>query len=80
MRPAVFLDRDGTLMVERSDPASLGDPQQVALETRVIPALQQLQAAGYPLIVVTNQSGVGRGYFTEADVDRVHAHIRSEMA
>jgi len=80
MRPAVFLDRDGTLMVERSDPASLGDPQQVALETRVIPALQQLQAAGYPLIVVTNQSGIGRGLYTVSDYERVTQRLADLLA
>lgn len=66
----VFLDRDGTLIVEKH---YLGDPDQVALETGVIEGLKALQACGHPLIVVTNQSGIGQGRYTAADADRVNA-------
>lgn len=71
-RRAVLLDRDGTLIVEKN---YLHDPAEVVLETGVVEALARLRDADYHLIVVTNQSGVGRGYFTEADVHRVHDHI-----
>jgi len=56
----VFLDRDGTLIVEKE---YLCDPDKVELERGVIDGLRMLQSVGRPLIVVTNQSGIGRGYF-----------------
>lgn len=55
---AIFLDRDGTLIEEKH---YLSDPEQVVLETNVIPALQLLQHHRFRLIMVTNQSGIGRG-------------------
>ena len=57
---AVFLDRDGTLIVEKE---YLSDPDEVELERGVIEGLMLLQSVGRPLVVVTNQSGIGRGYF-----------------
>jgi len=65
----VFLDRDGTLIVEKR---YLSDPDQVTLERTVIEGLMLLHEKGHPLIVVSNQSGVGRGQFTEADAYRVN--------
>ena len=72
MKPAVFLDRDGTLIEERD---YLGDPNRVTLLPGVGEALRRLQDAGFLLFIVTNQSGVGRGYFTLDDVDRVHRRL-----
>ena len=77
MRPAIFLDRDGTLIVEKH---YLHRPEEVEIFPEAAPALRRLSKAGFALVVVTNQSGVGRGYYTEADVHRVHDHIRAEMA
>ena len=57
---AVFLDRDGTLIIEKE---YLSDPDEVELERGVIEGLMLLQSIGRPLVVVTNQSGIGRGYF-----------------
>jgi histidinol-phosphate phosphatase family protein len=57
---AVFLDRDGTLIIEKE---YLSDPDEVELERGVIEGLILLQSIGRPLVVVTNQSGIGRGYF-----------------
>lgn len=74
---AVFLDRDGTLIQERN---YLHRPEEVELVPGVGPALRCLMTAGYRLILVTNQSGVGRGYFTLADVEAVHAHLAGLMA
>ncbi|MBO9596500.1 MAG: HAD family hydrolase [Cohnella sp.] len=74
MSKAVFLDRDGTLMV---DHGYVGDPYQVELLPGVVPALLALQGAGYSLIVVSNQSGIGRGLLTEADVDAVNQRLRA---
>jgi D-glycero-D-manno-heptose 1,7-bisphosphate phosphatase len=61
-RAAVFLDRDGTIVQDRK---YLADPAGLALIAGVPEALVRLRDAGLPLIVVTNQSGIGRGYFTE---------------
>lgn len=60
LRPAVFLDRDGTLVPERED---LADPDKLFLLPGVAEGLKRLKAAGYLLVVVTNQSGIGRGLY-----------------
>lgn len=65
-RPAAFLDRDGTLVVERG---YLSDPEGLEILPGVPRALRLLRDGGYALVVVSNQSGIGRGMFT---VDRVH--------
>jgi D-glycero-D-manno-heptose 1,7-bisphosphate phosphatase len=64
---AVFLDRDGTLNVDRD---YLSDPRKLELIPGVGPALRRLADAGFLLFIVTNQSGVGRGYYT---LDAMHA-------
>jgi len=75
-RPAIFLDRDGTLVEEvnylhRSD------------EMRLFPstgsALRRLKKAGYLLVVVTNQSGIGRGIYSENDMRSVHEALQQEV-
>jgi 3-deoxy-manno-octulosonate cytidylyltransferase (CMP-KDO synthetase) len=76
MKPALFLDRDGTLNVERH---YLSDPTQLELFPGVIPALKRIQDAGYLLFIVTNQSGIGRGYFTEAAMHAVHRELRRQL-
>ncbi|HOX01033.1 MAG TPA: HAD family hydrolase [Candidatus Paceibacterota bacterium] len=73
---AVFLDRDGVIIEERH---YLRDPEEVVILPEAGPALRRLQDAGFRLMVVTNQSGVGRGYFTLADVSRVHARLEAEL-
>lgn len=77
LRPAVFLDRDGTIIEDRH---YLHRPEEVVFVPGTGAALRRLVDAGFALVVVTNQSGVGRGYFTMADVDRVHEFIASELA
>ena len=72
MNRAVFLDRDGTLIEDRD---YLHKPEEVVIFPRVPEALKNLQDAGFSLIMVTNQSGVGRGYFTLKDVERVHQYM-----
>ena len=72
VEPAVFLDRDNTLIANRGD---LGDARLVRLVDGAAQALLQLRRAGYRLVVVTNQAGVARGKFSEADVDAVHQRI-----
>src|SRR6476620_1063944 len=76
-RRAVFLDRDGTLIL---DQGYTRKPSQVELLPGVILALRAIQSAGYLLIIISNQSGVGRGYFTLEDVDKVNDHISDHFA
>jgi len=75
-RPAVFLDRDGTVMVEKD---FLGDPAGVELLPRAAEAIQLLNQRGYLAIVVTNQSGVARGYINEDDVRAVNARLQDVL-
>lgn len=63
---AIFLDRDGTIITDKH---YLHDPSEIELIEGVVEALLLLQRMNYLLIVVTNQSGVGRGYFELADVE-----------
>src|ERR1051325_1477528 len=72
MNRAVFLDRDGTLIEERN---YLRPPEEVVIFSGAAAALKRLQDAGFKLFIVSNQSGVGRGYFTLADVEAVHQHL-----
>ena len=77
MKRAVFLDRDGTLIEDKD---YLSRPEEVAIYPGAGAALRTLQEAGFALFVVTNQSGVGRGYFTLEDVEEVHHHLVREFA
>ena len=76
MNAAVFLDRDGTLIEEKS---YLTKPEQVRLLPGVPASLARLRAAGFRLIVVTNQSALGRGMMTEADLELVHAEMLRQL-
>ncbi|HUF67020.1 MAG TPA: HAD family hydrolase [Longimicrobiales bacterium] len=71
-RPAAFLDRDGTLIEERN---YLADPAGVVLLPGAVRGLGMLHDAGYALVVVTNQSGIARGYFSLADLLAVQARM-----
>ncbi len=77
MSRAVFLDRDGVLIEERN---YLHRVEDVVFIPGAAPALRRLSDAGFRFFIVTNQSGVGRGYFTLADVAKVHAHLEREFA
>jgi D-glycero-D-manno-heptose 1,7-bisphosphate phosphatase len=76
-RPVVLLDRDGTLNVEQN---YLSDPDQLVLIDGVGAALRRLRALGFGLVVVTNQSGVARGYFDLATVSRIHDRLAALLA
>lgn len=76
VRPAVFLDRDGTLVREVG---YLADAAALELLPGVPGALQNLQAAGYALVVVSNQSGVGRGLFPLSRAWEAMARLRREL-
>ena len=77
MERAVFLDRDGTLIAEKN---YLHRPADVEIFPGAGAALKRLADAGFKLIIVTNQSGIGRGFFTLADAERVNAHLDGEFA
>ncbi len=73
----VFLDRDGTLNI---DSGYLKSPDDLTVLPGVGAALAKLKQAGARLIVVTNQSGVGRGYFTSKDLEAIHSKLRLVLA
>jgi D-glycero-D-manno-heptose 1,7-bisphosphate phosphatase len=75
-RRFVLLDRDGTLIVEKH---YLSDPDQVELIEGAADGLRRLAARGLGLVIVTNQSGIGRGYFDAARVSEVHARMLREL-
>jgi D-glycero-D-manno-heptose 1,7-bisphosphate phosphatase len=77
MNRAVFLDRDGTLIAEKN---YLRRPEDVEVFPDAGAALKKLSAAGFKLVIITNQSGIGRGYFTLADAGRVNEHLAREFA
>jgi histidinol-phosphate phosphatase family protein len=76
-RPAVFFDRDGTLM---RDVAYASRPEQVELLPGAADAVRRLHEAGFLVLLVTNQSGIGRGLFTPDDYQRVHARLVELLA
>lgn len=77
MQRAVFLDRDGTIIEEKE---YLHRPEEVVLFPGAGGALKRLQDAAWRLIVVTNQSGVGRGYFTMKEVTGVNQRCLDLLA
>ena len=74
--PAVFLDRDGTMIVEQH---YLRDPELVQIFPGASSALKSLQDHGFLLLIVTNQSGIGRGYFSVEEMHRVHERLLREL-
>jgi D-glycero-D-manno-heptose 1,7-bisphosphate phosphatase len=76
-RRAVFVDRDGTLNVDRE---YVGKPQDVELVPNAAEGLRTLADAGYVLVVVSNQSGIARGFFTEKDAAAVDDRVAALLA
>jgi len=76
MNRAVFLDRDGTIIEDKD---YLRHPHEVVILPGAGMALKRLQAAGFLLFIVSNQSGIGRGFFTMADVEKVNLHLEQEL-
>ena len=73
---AVFLDRDGTLI---DDVGYISDPEDVRLVPGAADALRALRDAGFRLVVVSNQSGLGRGLITQERADAVHQRLVQEL-
>lgn len=77
LRPAVFLDRDGTII---HDTAYIADPDDVRLIDGAAPAIARLNAARIPVIIITNQSGIARGLITVAQYEAVHRRVLELLA
>jgi D-glycero-D-manno-heptose 1,7-bisphosphate phosphatase len=71
-RRAVFLDRDGTINEDVGYPSRV---DQIRIYPYAFEALARIKAAGFLTVVVTNQSGIGRGYLTETDLAEIHRHM-----
>ena len=71
-RRAVFLDRDGTINVEKNYLHKIEDFEFIPGSPE---AIKKLKDAGFLVIVVSNQAGIGRGYFDEEAVTKLHQHI-----
>ena len=76
-RPAVFLDRDGTLIEEVNYLSALED---LKIFPFAADSLELLKRHGYLIVVITNQSGIGRGIFPESEMHAIHDHIGTELA
>lgn len=75
-RPAVFLDRDGTLIEEVN---FLSRVEEMRLFDVTFTAIKSLKDAGFLLIVVTNQSGIGRGFYSVEDMNSIHTAMQAEL-
>ena len=76
-RRVALIDRDGTIIVDR---VYLADPEGIEFTPGAIEGLQLLRDAGFTLVLVTNQSGIARGYFDVARLEQIHARLRSMLA
>jgi D-glycero-D-manno-heptose 1,7-bisphosphate phosphatase len=74
--PAVFVDRDGTIM---KDADYCSDPNQVQIFPGIPESLRRLKSNGFKLIVITNQSGIGRGFFTIEQYRAVEAEVLRQL-
>ena len=77
LRPAVFLDRDGTII---DDVGYLDSIERIDWFPWSVDAIRALNRAGLPVVVVTNQSGVARGRLTEADIEATHRALDARLA
>lgn len=73
---AIFFDRDDTLL---HDESYMYKPEQLSFINGTFEALRILQDKGYLLFIVTNQSGIGRGYFEEKDMHHFHKHMLEKL-
>src|ERR1700694_1240937 len=75
--PPLFVARDGAVI---EDPGYIADPDKVRLIPGAVAALRRFREAGYALILITNQSGIGRGLYSWADYEAVAARFRDLLA
>jgi D,D-heptose 1,7-bisphosphate phosphatase len=76
MRPAVFFDRDGTINVDKG---YVFRPDDLAFMPGAVAAVKRVNDSGRYAFLVTNQSGIARGYYTEADMHAFHAHMQQHL-
>jgi D-glycero-D-manno-heptose 1,7-bisphosphate phosphatase len=76
-RPALFLDRDGVINEDTGYPSR---PEHIRLLQGIVEPIRRANATGWPVVVVTNQSGVAQGFFTWDDFADITAHIDNELA
>lgn len=76
MTQLILLDRDGVINI---DPGYIAQPQHWQAITGSLEAIAQLNQAGYTVVVATNQSGIGRGKFSHADLAKVHEKMRADL-
>jgi D-glycero-D-manno-heptose 1,7-bisphosphate phosphatase len=74
--PAIFLDRDGTIM---RDVDYCSNPEEVEILPGVVEALRRVKQKGFKILVITNQSGIGRGYFSDSDYRAVEAEVARQL-
>lgn len=77
MRPYVFIDRDDTII---HDVPYLSDPSLVVLTTGAAQALAEFRRLGYGIVMISNQSGIGRGYFTVEQLNCVNDRMKALLA
>lgn len=75
-RPALFLDRDGVINEDCRYP---GRPEDIRILESIVPPIQRANAQGWPVVIVTNQSGIARGLFSWSDFSEVTAFIHAEL-
>ena len=75
-RPAVFLDRDGVINIDKGYVYKISDFEWVEDAKE---AIKYIKNKGFFVFVVTNQSGISRGYYDEKDIEKLHAYINSEL-
>lgn len=76
MNKVIFLDRDGTINVDHGYVRQIADWQMI---TNVPEALKLLQSAGYKLAIITNQSAIADGRYTEVDMQNLHEHMKKHL-
>jgi len=77
MQPAIFLDRDGVIIEEVG---YLSRPEQIKLEATSAEAIRRVNKAGVPIIVVTNQAGIARGFISEIELVEIHQQLDQMLA
>jgi D-glycero-D-manno-heptose 1,7-bisphosphate phosphatase len=75
--PAIFIDRDGTI---NEDIGYVSHPDELVIYPFAVEAIRLINEAGLKVVIITNQSGIARGFYTEATLDVIHEKLRQELA